>query len=252
MKRNLTCPVLIVSLACLLLVLGLAGCAAPSEEVGLAPESTDAAEPLINVPTKQVFLPTPTIQPIQPAIPEERRLTLEWPPTIRAGDSDRIYLTLDVDADGNLTPTVWEQGHQTSGETVYVPNLYETHDVIAEARLDMAGVETVPHGSIDEPMRPGKPVTFTWSVSPPKVGSYKGTIWLHLRFLPHDGGAETRMPLSVQLVEIQSANFLGMSGSAARLFGGVGVLLGSILGLDNLFSWSWKLVGKLMSGRKAS
>ena len=245
--RNLTRPVLIISLAFLLLMLGLAGCGAPPEAGNLAPAGTEASEP-----SEPVVLPTPTAKPVQPAILEARRLTLEWPPKIRAGDSDRIYLTLDVDAQGNLTPTVWEQGHKTSGETVYVPDLYDTHDVIAEARLDMAGVEVSPQGSIDEPMRPGKAVTFTWSVSPQKVGTYKGTIWLHLRFLPHDGGAETRMPLSVQLVEIQAANFLGLSGSAARLFGGVGVLLGSILGLDNLLSWFWKLLLKFRSGRKAT
>jgi hypothetical protein len=252
MIRSRTYSILITSLACLLLVLGLAGCAAPPEDGNPAIVSTYASEPAASVPTEPVLLPTPTNQPVQPAILEARRLTLEWPPTIRAGDSDRIYLTLDVDTEGKLTPTVWEQGHQTSGETVYIPDLYETHDVIAEARLDMAGVEAVPQGSINEPMRPGMPVTFTWSVRPQKVGTYKGTIWLHLRYLPHDGGAETRMPLSVQLVEIQASNFLGMSGSAARLFGGVGVLLGSILGLDNLLSWSWKLVGKLRSGRKVA
>jgi len=117
MKRDHTSPVLIVLLVCLLLVLGCAGCSAPPEHVNLAPESTEATEPLLSVPTGQVLLPTPTIQPVQPAIPEARRLTLEWPATIRAGDSDRIYLTLDVDAEGKLTPTVWEQGHQSSGET---------------------------------------------------------------------------------------------------------------------------------------
>ena len=41
----------------------------------------------------------------QPAIPERRRLTLEFPPQIRAGDSDLVRLTLEVDDLGNLTPT---------------------------------------------------------------------------------------------------------------------------------------------------
>ncbi len=227
----------------------ITSCAVPSEAVKPSAYSTSASEPGANEPA---VLPTPTAKPAQPAIPEARRLVLEWPSKIRTGDSDRIFLTLDIDADGNVTPTVWEQGHQTSGETVYIPNLYDSHDVIAEARMDMAGVDISPQGNMDEPMFPGKPVTFTWSISPQKVGTYKGTISVHLRFLPHDGGVETRMPLSVQLVEIRASNFLGMSGSAARLFGGIGVFLGSILGLDDLISWAWKLFRKLISGRKIS
>src|SRR5574338_960425 len=41
-----------------------------------------------------------------PALPEYRRLTLEYPPVIKLGSgSDVIILTLDVDAQGNITPT---------------------------------------------------------------------------------------------------------------------------------------------------
>ena len=85
----------------------------------------------------------PTLQPViaptaQPAIPERRRLTLEFPPQIRAGDSDRVRLTLEVDDLGNLTPTAEFAGNVVKGEVIEIPNLYESHQVIAEARFDIA------------------------------------------------------------------------------------------------------------------
>jgi len=179
-----------------------------------------------------------------PAIQEARHLSLEWPPTIRVGDSDVIRLTLEVDAQGRLTPTAQIEGHETHGETVFIPNLYDTHNVLAEARMDMAGVQVTPDGDVSEPLLPGQSVTFFWSVRPQDVGTYRGTIWVHLRFIPHDGGPESRRPLTAQLVEIQAVDFLGLGGIAARLVGGLGTLVGSVLGLDNLIPWVWKRLRK--------
>ena len=164
-------------------------------------------------------------------------MTVEWPPDIRVGDSDVIRLTLEVDAQGNLTPTAQVEGHETSGETVFIPNLYETHNVFVEARLDLAGVAVSPGDAQSEPLLPGESVTFSWSVRPEEVGTYRGTILVHLRFVPIAGGPESRRQLSTQLVEVRGVNFLGLGGTAARLFGGLGTLLGSFIGLDNLIPW---------------
>jgi len=56
-------------------------------------------------------LPSPTPEFLIPVtggdsgeIPERRRLTLEFPARIRAGDSDIVRLTLELDASGNITP----------------------------------------------------------------------------------------------------------------------------------------------------
>src|SRR5271157_494877 len=85
----------------------------------------------------------PTVAP-QPAIPESRRLTLEYPPNIRVGDSDVIRLTLEVDTLGNITPTAEVHGNIVSGKIVQIPNVYDTHNVFAEARLDIAGPNVRP------------------------------------------------------------------------------------------------------------
>ena len=178
-----------------------------------------------------------------PAIPERRRLTLEFPPVIRAGDSDIIRLTLEVDEQGNLTPTAMIEGNQVTGEVVEIPDLYETHHVTAEARLDLAGVEVSPPETISSPLLPGKAVSFYWSVSPREAGTFRGTLWLHLRFVDKASGEESRRPISAQTVEIQGADLLGFSGNLARTLGVIGSVTGTVIGfpfLEQILKFVWQ------------
>ena len=182
-------------------------------------------------PTAVLPIGVPTsVLPAQPALPERRRLTIEFPPRIRAGDSDLVRLTLEVDELGNLTPTAQLDGNVVTGKVVEIPNLYESHHVIAEARLDLAGMEVRPAELVSEALTPGNSVTFYWSVRPPDVGVYRGTIWLYLRFVDKQSGEESRNTLSAQIVEIESANLLGLSGEFARLTGLIGSMVGTIIG----------------------
>ena len=182
-------------------------------------------------PTQPVSLTAlPPRGTAQPAIPERRRLTLEFPPQIRAGDSDLVRLTLEVDDLGDLTPTAEMGGNVIEGEVVEVPNLYESHHVIAEARFDLAGTEIRPADLVSEPLSPGNSVTFRWSVRPQDVGLYRGTIWLYLRFVDKQTGEESQKTVSAQLVEIEAVNFLGLSGEFARTTGIIGSVVGTIIG----------------------
>ena len=234
-----------------LLLLGAACSVAPDASAPAeAPAATQPLEPTqaalmpgnLPTPTLAVSVPTTEATP-QPAIPESRRLTLEFPPVIRTGDSARIRLQLEVDDRGNITPTAVVEGNVVTGEVVQIPNLYETHNVIAEANLDMAGVEVQPSGIISEPLSQGQSVTFYWSVRPTESGKYEGTVWLHLLFMPKDGGEESRIPVSAQFLEIQSKSFLGfLNGGTARGIGAVGSVVGSVLGfpfVDDLVKWLW-------------
>ena len=175
-----------------------------------------------------------------PAVPEERLLVLEWPSRIRTGDSDLIVLTLELDDEGSITPTALYGDHQVRGETVQVPNLYDTHNVVAQARLDMAGMDYTPRGEISEPMHPGVPVRFSWSVQPEDIGSYRGTIWIHLLFVPIDGSEPSRRVLSAQIVDINAVNMFGIGGAPARIFGAVGVVAGAFLSMDKIGGVLWK------------
>ena len=237
----------------------------PAAEEPAAPEMTAPAEeqtaPDAVPPPPPSSMLTPTApatlpdvgwggEEPQPAIPESRRLTLEFPPVMRTGDSVRIRLQLEVDDRGGIVPTAIVKGNVVTGEVVEIPNLYETHLVVAEARLDMAGMEVRPPGTISEPMTPGKAVTFYWSVRPEESGKYEGTVWLHLRFVPMadlNGEQEGRIPVSVQFLEIEAKSFVGMfSGGTARGVGVVGSIVGSILGfpfVDDILKW-------ILRGRK--
>lgn len=224
-------------IASILAVLVLCGCilyyflssqsiSGSSPPPGEEPGAIEATAPLPSELATSV-VPEATAQP---ALPERRRLTLEFPPQIRAGDTDVVRLTLEVDDLGNLTPTAQIGGHVVSGEVVEIPNLYESHHVIAEARFDIAGMEVRPPELISEPLSQGSSATFYWSVRPQGVGSYRGTIWLYLRFVDKQTGEESRKTISAQIVEMETVNFLGFSGEGARTTGVVGSVVGTIIG----------------------
>jgi hypothetical protein len=193
-----------------------------------APEPGDA-EPTALFPE---IAPTSIVHDItpQPALPERRYLTLEFPARIRAGDSDVVRLTLEADDLGNITPTAEIGGNVVTGEVIEIPNLYESHNVIAEARFDIAGMEVRPAELISEPIAQGNSATFFWSIRPPEVGVYRGTLWLYLRFVDKQNGEESQKTISAQIVEIEAVNFLGLSGEFARTTGVVGSIVGTIIG----------------------
>ena len=194
----------------------------------------------------RVAVPT-QVQTVElpPAIPEVRMLTLEYPPKIRAGDSDVIKLILSIDDNGNLTPTVSTQGNTIQGQVIQIPNLYETHNVLAEARLDMAGVDVRPPDTVSETLLPGQKVTFYWSVLPADVGRFKGTVWFYLHFMPKVSGVESRQALSAQQIEIEATSFLGLRANPARWLGIAGTVVSSVLGfpfLEAIMKWLLKRI----------
>ncbi len=200
--------------------------------------------------TAQVFLSVISTQPvgaptIAPAIPKSRRLTLEYPPHIRVGDSDVVRLTLEVDTLGNITPTAEISGNIVNGKIVQIPNAYDTHNVFAEARIDIAGLNVQPPDIQSESLTQGQPVTFYWSVQPTSAGTFRGTVWFYLRFVDKVSGAESRQTVSAQPIQIDANNFFGFSGGAARTAGGIGSVVGAVLGFpfaSDILKW---LFGRL-------
>ena len=196
--------------------------------------STEA--PVSTEPPASTEAPGSTEAPAAaPVIPEERVLTVEWPAAIRTGDSDVVRLTLVVDEQGNITPTAQVSGNQVRSQGVQIPNVYDTHQVMAEARLDMAGITISPMGEITEPMQPGEAVTFIWSVLPQSVGTYRGTIWLHLLFIPKAGGQAQRSVLSAQAIQIKAVNLFGLGGVPGAYWEGWGLSLALCLAWIILF-----------------
>jgi len=219
-------PVLLVLFAFIVAACGggaVATEAPAAEEPAAIPQQTFSA-PTQVVPTQPI--PVTSV----PAIPEQRRLTLEFPPQIRTGDSDRVRLTLEVDDMGNIIPTSEVEGNVVTGEVVEIPNLYETHNVIAEARFDIVGLQVSPPETISQTLSQGQSVTFYWSVRPEQAGVYRGTIWFYLRFVDKVSGEESQRTVSAQLVEIEAVNLLGLPVNVVRTFGSVGSVIGAIIG----------------------
>lgn len=226
-----------------LMLVVAAGCLGRSD-TGAEGAPPLAIQPTGVVATAEKVLPTQGLEP--PAIQEQRLLVLEWPEKIRLGDGDVIRLSLEMDESGSLTPTVEIPGHTTSGQPVQIPNLYATHSVQAQARLDISGMNVSPQNTLSQSLLPGERVTFYWSVRPEQVGTYRGTVWFGLRFLPRDGGAAIEKAVSAQLLEIQCTDFFGLSGTAARIAGGIGMLVSSLLGWEEIINFARLLIKRLV------
>lgn len=208
------------------------GAGAPAEEPAGVPEPSSTQAVIPPTPTSDLLIPgegeaNPTPMP---AIPERRRLTLEFPAQIRAGDSDVLRLTLEVDDLGNITPTAQFEGNVVTGEVVEIPDLYASHNVIAEADFDIAGLEVSPPEMISQTLSKGQSVNFYWSVRPQDPGTYRGTVWFYLRFVDKVSGEESRRAVSAQIVEIEAVNVLGLPANLVRTAGGIGSVIGAIVG----------------------
>ncbi|HET7144915.1 MAG TPA: hypothetical protein VFI68_12930, partial [Anaerolineales bacterium] len=211
---------------------------APSD-TGVLPAPTDS----ISLATQPVaaFTSQPTQIVAAAAIPETRRLTLEYPSRMRAGvEGDVVRLTLEVDELGNITPTAQFEGNVIVGETIEIPDLYETHNVTAEAQLDLAGMTVQPSGAIFEPLTRGRSATFFWSIRPQEPGKFRGTVWLHLNFTDKltgedpQGATQSRIAVSAQIVEIEAVDFFGLSVNLARTSGLIGSVVGGVIGFPFL------------------
>jgi hypothetical protein len=221
-------------LAWLMLVLLLAGCEViPGREVGHG----EVSQPLIKaISASDHAMPIPTQGEIEqmPAINEARLLVLEWPPIIRVEDSNVIRLTLDIDESGSPSPPVEIGGQEVAGEHVSIPDVYDSHHVIAGARLDIGVLQISPNNLIEQPLLSGKKVDYVWHVATNETGTFQGTVWLYLRFLPMDGGDEIQKPLTAQVIEIRSVKMLGLSSNPARLIGSIGILVSALLGSEEI------------------
>jgi hypothetical protein len=249
--RRLGALVILVS-SLVMLVWGLWPVGDQSKELALSPAEmqlpTDS--PFAGGEDESVLGVSPEHStPLQPlGVPEPRRLTLEWRTILRSGDTDFIHLRVSEDIAGKITPTTGEKGNQIIGEPVLISNVYTTHNVMADARLEIAGLTVSPNNQISQVLRPGEDITFTWSVRSSGVGRFPGTVWLYLRFLPLDGGQERQLVLTAQVIEIQVVNLFGISAANSRLMGILGVSTSGLLGGEDILKGIGWLFRRLRTG----
>lgn len=156
-------------------------------------------------------------------------IQIEAPRYLRAGDAEIVRLLLLPVSESPDTP---QTVHPTLPGDVSFPDLLAVSTMIAEARLDLAGVEIRPDQTISEPLLPGKPALFFWSVRATQPGDYSGVAWLHLRLISPEG--ENVIPLSAQEIRLQVRTLWGFSANAARWLSLLWGILTFLLGFPYL------------------
>jgi hypothetical protein len=229
-----------LALACFLAACAPAATSPPAASEGGAPSATLAPQPTAVAPAASPA----------PAIAEARAVEMEWPVSVRLGNSDLIRLALVTRADDYLTPTAEVPGSQTSGTPVEIPDLYDTHTVTAIARLDAAGFDLDRPGDWSQELLPGEPLRWQWTIRAREAGRQVAVITLRLRFEPKAGGAAREREIYNRALTVNAETVLGLSGPAAQILGGAGSLIGTVLGfpfLDKILASVW---GRLRPGPK--
>jgi hypothetical protein len=151
------------------------------------------------------------------------RLSMSWPQLLRLGDTGQVTLALDVAGEAATAPQ--------PDEAVEAAGLFDTQSVVAEARLDLAGMQVEPFPTISEPMAPQRDLQLFWKIHPTVTGAYRGTLWLYLNLVPKGGGTVERKALVARPIEIQVLSVLGLPAAVVRWGSVVGIGLLAWLGM---------------------
>lgn len=191
----------------------------PSSTVVAAPTATSASQPQS---TQGAARPTEAA----PAKVEGRQVELEWPASLRLGDSDVIRLSLVPTREGYVAKAEFpDHSLQTKEVPVPRPNGYELY---ALARLDGVGFEIAPAGEQERFIPEGEEVAWRWTLSPLQAGQQRLSVSLQLRWVPGPGvsGPVRESQVYARALDVQVRSFLGMSPAQAASTGFLGLLLG--------------------------
>lgn len=182
---------------------------------------------------EDLALPGGDGSPDQPAPKEGMRLVVEAPAFVRLGDDETIKATLEV------VP-------QEAGPAR--PDLYLTHNLVAETRLEVTGMLHAPGAEIYSSVRSGFPTAFAWDIRPIESGVKNLSLWLHAQYVPPPDPLEPVFPerklLAAPEFQVRAISLLGMAGTPVRVIGGVCTVLGSLLLLSPLLQ---KILGRLFN-----
>jgi hypothetical protein len=156
----------------------------------------------------------------------DRQVTLEWPDSMRIGEDETITMV--------FAPEVTDS--PSSSQLAGYADVYSLFNLMAEARYTVSGVSVSPANPIRESMPSEHSVKFTWNVNAEHPGTYDGTVWLSLRYLPLDGGHASESPIYIQEVNLQTSSLFGLNETMAYLLGGVGFALAVAIVYDDLIA----------------
>lgn len=202
---------------------------APLEtQPALHPSATSVMEPAAS-PT--AGFPTDVI--------EGRQVELEYPATIRLGDSDIVRMALVPTGDGYVVEADFPE-HTTQKQEIAVtrPGGYS---LSAVARLDGVGFDLQPGAEIAQALTAGEVVTFRWSLTPRQAGRHRLVLNLVLHWtpLPGENGAAHEQYAYSRALQVDVTSFLGLTYNQAAW---VGLVLAILLvgGLFGGGAWFWR------------
>lgn len=219
-----------------LLLLVLAGCSPAATQLpqpGTQPSSAAEAATATTALSQPTQAPTQAGPTPQPVI-EERMVELEWPASMRLGDSEVVRLALVPYEDGYIAQAEFpEHALQTNPVPVPRPDGYELYAV---ARLDGVGFAIAPSTEQQRFLPAGEAVAWRWTFSPRAAGRHSLAVQLVLRWVPvggQAGGVRESLAFSRGL-DVQVRSFLGLSPVQAGAAGFLGLLTGGGLCLLSL------------------
>ncbi len=206
---------------------------ATSTVAGAAETEPPTAEPFVT-PTSVSELPTaiPTTEIVSPtAIAEARLVEVEWPATLRLGESDLVRLSLAPTKDGYVVTAEFQE-HRVATQTVPVPRP-GGYDLSALARLDGVGFDLSPTGEQAQGLPLNEPVTWRWTLTPRAAGQQRLSLTLKLRWTPSAGraGAPHERMIYSKGLSVQVESFWGLTRGQAMGMGLLGLMVGGSLSL---------------------
>jgi hypothetical protein len=159
--------------------------------------------------------PTPALVPPQepgslPEILEERTVEMEWPDTLRLGDSDVIRLAIVPTAEGYMVEAEFPE-HQTQQRAIQFERP-AGYDLYAAAALQGISFEIVPAGEQVRQLRQGETASWYWSLASNQAGRHRLALTLTLRWVDRASGAMVReTQVFSRAMNVQVTSFFGMS-----------------------------------------
>lgn len=167
-----------------------------------------------------------------PTSMESRQVRLEWPSGMRIGDTEQMVLRFEpVESEADAP------GNQPGVNTIY-----DHYNLMAEGRLETVGFRVEPAEARRESMPDGQKVSIKWQISSERTGTYDGTVWLSLRYLPLDGSKASQAPIFIKPISIQVNSLLGLSRGTTSLVGGVGVVLAGMVAYGDIMELGRKWI----------
>ena len=207
-----------------------AGAAAQTATPPPGPPAPSPAAPLPILPAATAQgQATPTTRQAAEIAPglEPRYVELEWPPSMRLGDSNIVRISLEPVSDGYVT-TVQIDGNKVETRTITITRP-AGYTVAAVARLDGVGFDIDPRGEWQKDLPAREPVSWQWTLRPRERGKHSISASVALVWTAAAGSglpARDRAQIYSRAREVTVSDTLGLETSAATAAGLAGLVLG--------------------------